>query len=166
MDIYPSLEKLQSKKKISKKLKNIISLEKKKKINNLNTWVKFYSESRKHSYKLLELVRKIQKKNKMFGYGASARSSTLLNYSKIDNKYIDFIVDKNELKNNKLTAGTDIKIISPRLARNKISKYNYCLILAWNFRDEVIKDLKKMKFIGKVIIPLPKKTNIYEIKKT
>ena len=31
-------------------------------------------------------------------YGASARSSTLLNYTDLNNKYIDFIIDKNNLK--------------------------------------------------------------------
>ena len=33
------------------------------------------------------------------GYAASAKSTTALNYCKIDNKYIDFIVDSTTEKN-------------------------------------------------------------------
>ena len=154
------------KKKISNKLLNLIKLKNKKKINNLKTWKKFSTDSNKHSQKLLSLIKKISKKNAIIGYGASARSSTLLNYSKINNHYLDFIIDKNSLKNNKFTAGTNIKIYLPRVVKNKIKNYKFCILLAWNFKEEVIKELKKMKFVGKVIIPLPKKTIIYEIKKT
>ena len=153
-------------KKISNKLLNLIKLENNQKINDLKTWRKFSSDSKKHSQNLLKLVRTISKKNLIIGYGASARSSTLLNYSKINSNYLDFIIDKNSLKNNKFTAGTNIKIHLPKIVKDKIKKYKFCILLAWNFKKEVIKELKKMKFFGKVIIPLPKKTTIYEIKKT
>ena len=49
------------------------------------------------------------------------------------------------------------------LAKKKIQNYKYCILLAWNFKREIIKDLKKLKFSGKIILPLPNKTKIYEI---
>ena len=101
---------------------------------------------------------------KIFGYGASARSSTLLNFSNINSKYLDFIIDKNMLKNKKLTPGTNIEILHPKNIKKKvIAEYKYCLLLAWNFKDEIIKDLKKLKFKGNIIVPLPKRIKIYEI---
>ena len=150
-------------KNIKTKLKNLINYEKKIKINSLKTWKKFKNDSEEHSEKLLNLIKNIKSNHNIFGYGASARSSTLLNYSKINNSYLDFIVDKNPLKSNKFTAGTNIKIISPMLAKKKIQNYKYCILLAWNFKREIIKDLKKLKFSGKIILPLPNKTKIYEI---
>ncbi len=150
-------------KKVSKKLKKLIDYEKKIKINYLKTWQKFYKDSNKHSKNLLKLVKNIKRNYNIFGYGASARSSTLLNYSKINNKYLDFIIDKNPLKKDKFTAGTNIKIISISQSRNKIKNYKFCILLAWNFRNEIIKELKNLKFTGKVIIPLPSKTKVYDI---
>lgn len=67
------------------------------------------------------------------------------------------------MKNLKYTAGSNIKIIVPNSARNKIKRYNYCILLAWNFKEEIIKDLKKLKFKGKVIVPLPRKTKIINV---
>ena len=79
----------------------------------------FRKTSQTHAKKFVDILNRIKLKNNLFGYGASARSSTLLNYSKIDNKLIDFIIDKNPLKNGKYTAGSKIKIISPK---NSIKK--------------------------------------------
>ena len=37
----------------------------------------------------------------------------------------------------------------------KINKFDIIFLLAWNFKDEIIRFLKKIKFRGNVIIPLP-----------
>lgn len=152
-----------NKRKISTNLKNLLKNEKISEINSLKSWKKFSKSSQAHSKKFLDKLKKIKLKNNLFGYGASARSSTLLNYSKIDNKLIDFIIDKNFLKNSKYTAGSKIKIISPRNAQKKIEKYQYCVLLAWNFKKEIIADLKKLKFKGKVLVPLPKTIKVYNV---
>ena len=153
------------KKKYSKLLESYIIEEKKNKINSFKKWQLFAKKSKENSNNLIKIIKKIKKHNKIFGYGASARSSTLLNYSNIDFKELDFILDKNLLKNNKFTSGTNIKIFSPN--KNIISKirneYKYCLILAWNFKKEIKSYLKKIKFRGKVIIPLPHKIQIDDI---
>ena len=94
-------------------------------------------------------------KGEIYGFGASARSSTLLNYCKITNKKIKYIFDKNSLKHNLYTAGTNIKIIKPLI--KVIKKLNHIVVLAWNFEKEIVYYLKyKMKFKGKIIVVLPK----------
>ena len=100
-------------------------------------------------------IKKISKyKKNIAGYGASARSSTLLNFCKIDNKKIKVIFDKNSLKHNLYTAGSNIKIVNP--AKNYIKKFSCILILAWNFEKEIINYIKKTGFKGKLISVLPK----------
>ena len=90
----------------------------------------------------------------MSGYGASARSSTLLNFCKINNKHLNFIFDKNKMKNNLYTAGSDILIKKP--LKKEFRRINCVIILAWNFKDEIIKFLKKeVKFKGYIITVLP-----------
>lgn len=97
--------------------------------------------------------------NRIVGYGAPAKSTTLLHYLGIDNELIDYIVDDSPLKQNLLTPGTHIRI----WPTNQIYDYGFnlsqnrdadvILILAWNFAESIIKN--HSKFGGKFIIPLP-----------
>ena len=96
----------------------------------------------------------------MIGYGASARSSTLLNFCGIDNKILDKIIDKNKLKKNQFTPGSNIKIIDYDNIIQEIHKFKIIVVLAWNFKKEIIKDLKNKGFKGKFLLPLPNKIEI------
>ena len=55
--------------------------------------------------------------------------------------------------------GTDILVKSPN--EINIIKPDYILILAWNIKDEIIKNIKKINPKCKFIIPFPK-IKIYE----
>jgi SAM-dependent methyltransferase len=150
---------------LSKKLEKYIDIEKKNKINAITSWKLFAKKSKKHSKNLKKVIlKKILKENKiLIGFGASARSSTLLNFSQINDHHIEFIVDKNKLKHNLYTPGSNIIIKNIEILKefNK-SKINI-IILAWNFKNEIINFLKKIKFKGKILIPLPKKLKLYDI---
>ena len=98
-------------------------------------------------------------KGNLYGYGASARSSTLLNFANIDYKNVKFIMDKNNLKNGFYTPGTKIKII--KFSKNKLPKNSNIIILAWNFKKEIINQFDKKKNY-KFIVPLPNKVKIHE----
>ena len=52
----------------------------------------------------------MRKKNdgNVVGFGASARSSTILNFCGINNSYLDFIIDNNKLKKEGLEVLVDI----------------------------------------------------------
>ena len=97
------------------------------------------------------------KYGKLVAYGASARSSTILNFAKIGKNHLKFIVDKNPLKNNLYTPGTKIKIINSKFFFKKINQFKIILILAWNFKKEIIKEIQSHGFSGRIILPLPKK---------
>lgn len=133
------------------------------KINDFATWENFAKNSFLHKEKLLEILNCITAKNEaIMGYGASARSSTMLNFCGIDYKIIDVIADKNSLKQGKFTAGTHIPIVSPEEMMKRNPKH--ILILAWNFKDEIINYLEsEFGYAGDYIIPLP---NIPRIQKS
>ena len=97
------------------------------------------------------------KYGKIVAYGASARSSTILNFAGLGEDQVEFIVDNNPLKNNLYTPGTKIKIINSKRFIKKIKSFKVILLLAWNFKNEILKELKKNRFVGKVILPLPRK---------
>ena len=97
----------------------------------------------------------MNKKNKIAAYGASARSSTLINYCGLNNDHIKLIFDKNILKSGLFTAGSNIKIALP--TKKRINSYKYIVLLAWNFSEEIIKYLKNdVKFKGFILKVLPK----------
>ncbi len=88
------------------------------------------------------------------GYGASARSSTLLNYLKLNDNHLKKIFDINPLKKNLFTPGTNLKIEFP--TKQKIKSSNIIFLLAWNFKKEILNFLKTNEFNGKILQPLPK----------
>mgnify|MGYP006087128739 CR=1 FL=1 len=138
-------------------LKKFIKYEKNKNLNNLNTWLKFSKKVKIHRDKFKKLIlKKFKADGKMFAYGASARSSTLLNYVNIDNQFIDFIIDQNKLKEGYMTPGTNIKILTFKKVSHLIKNYKSMILLAWNFKDEITKFLLKKKFKGEILVPFKK----------
>ena len=80
---------------------------------------------------------------------------TLLNYCKLDKDIMDFATEKSKLKINKYTPGTNIKVFSDKEILKR--KPDYALILAWNFKNEIMKNNNKyLKSGGKFIVPIPK----------
>ena len=149
---------------LSSSAKKILLEEKINKVNTLGKWKNFAKNSQLHKISFLERIKKfLDKKYKIIAYGASARSSTFLNYSNINNKNIKYIIDKNPLKINKYTPGTNLKIVSLDQFKKKINKFNILLLLAWNFKKEVVQDLKKLSFKGIILTPFPKKINCIKI---
>jgi hypothetical protein len=149
---------------LSDDLKNFLLDERKYKTNSLNTWKKFAKKIKLHKTSFLKNIKKfLDEKNKIVAYGASARSSTFLNYCGLNNKIIGYIVDKNPLKLHKYTPGTNLKIVSFKEFKERLLKFNILLLLAWNFKDEIIRDLKEIGFRGVILSPFPKKINIKKI---
>ena len=137
-------------------LKKMEFNEKKLKINLLEKWQEFGRKSIIHANNFEnDVIKNLTNNNKIFGYGASARSSTLLNFCDLNNSKINFIIDQNPLKHNLYTPGTNIPIYSFKKAKNKI-KGMKMVLLAWNFKNEIINYMKSKKFKNKIIIPLKK----------
>jgi len=156
---------LYAKKKKEKETEKVTyyrDLEEKNRINDLSSWQDFAEKVRAHRKQLLEILEDaIDSGRSIVGYGASARSSTLLNYCGIDSKYVSMIADQNELKHDHFTAGTHIPINSPQIVMKK--NPDYVFILAWNFTDEIMNILKdEYGFKGKCILPLPNNPKIVE----
>ena len=78
-------------------------------INSLH--IKNFKKKNLSKIKLVNIFDKLKKNNnKIIGYGATAKSCTVLNYCKIDNKTIDFFYDTTSYKINKFLPGSKIKI--------------------------------------------------------
>lgn len=151
-----------NKEKPSKILQKYKLREKKEKINDFKKWNEFAKKSLEHKKFLTLIIKKSAKNKTIVGYGSSARSSTLLNFCEIDNKIISVIADQNSLKQGLYTPGTHIRIESPEKVFSK--KPSSVILLAWNFRDEILNLLKnKYNYKGEVIIPFPNKPSVINI---
>ena len=135
------------------KFKNMIYEESVQKLNSIKNWKKLNLICKKHKIKLNKMINKLKTNNNIAAYGASARSSTLINFLNQNNQSIKKVFDLNSLKRGLFTPGTHIMIEKP--ISKKINKFDIIFLLAWNFKDEIIRFLKKIKFRGNVIIPLP-----------
>jgi SAM-dependent methyltransferase len=104
---------------------------------------------------LVELLVDLKKKNKrVVGVSAPAKGMTLLNYCKIDDSLLEYITEKSELKIGKYSPGMHIEVKPDSVLLE--DKPDYALLLAWNFADEIMNNLKEFKNNGgHFIIPIP-----------
>lgn len=104
---------------------------------------------------LLFLLGLKQRGAEIVGITSSARSNTLLGFTKIDNKILDYSVEKvGSPKIGLFTPGTHIQVFE----ENKLFKEQpgYALVLSWHIGGELMKILRKNGYKGKFIMPLPK----------
>lgn len=88
------------------------------------------------------------------GYGCPAKGSTLLNFYRIGTDRLEFLADKNELKQGLFSPGMHIPVVAPE----QILQHppDYLLVLAWNFADEIMQEQAEFRRRGgRFIIPIP-----------
>jgi predicted TPR repeat methyltransferase len=94
------------------------------------------------------------------GYGAPGKGNTLLNYCGIGTDFIDYTVDRNPYKHGKYLPGSRIPIRTPESIAE--TKPDYLLILPWNLRDEIMKQMAYIReWGGRFVVPIPA-VRIYE----
>ena len=97
-----------------------------------------------------------QKKNgkKVAAYGAAAKGNTLLNYCGIKNDLIEYVVDASPYKQNKFLPASHIPVVNEdHLKKNKP---DYVIILPWNLREELTRQLSYIgDWGGKFVIAIP-----------
>lgn len=95
---------------------------------------------------LLFLIEQKRAGRQVGAYGAAAKGNTLLNFAGVKPDLIPYVCDAAPSKQGKYLPGTHIPILSP----DEISarKPDIVLILPWNIRTEVVKQLAEIRSWG------------------
>lgn len=126
-----------------KSINQYIELEKKFKLDKIETYYKFAKDIENIKHNSLKKINSIISENKkIIGYGAPAKATTVLNYFGINSDHFEYIVDDNHLKHNLYVPETGIKIIESDTINP--DDYDFVLVLAWNFFDSIKKQQKKL----------------------
>jgi len=132
------------------KINNSVKIEIKKELtfglNKLSTYKTFEKKVKKSKKNLLKIFHNLNKKNlRIIGYGATAKSCTVLNYCGLGNTDIKYFFDTTSYKINKYLPGSKIMIKKyKKLDRRQV---DVVYLGAWNFKEEIFK--KEKSFIEK-----------------
>jgi SAM-dependent methyltransferase len=130
--------------------------------NTLASWQEFARRSVRHRDHLRGVIAELVSQGaRLIGYGASARGSTLVNFSGINHTHLLAIADRNPIKQGTWTPGADVRVLAP--ADALALKPDGVLLLAWNFCDEIMTELRQAGFRGRVVLPLPRDVHIVEM---
>lgn len=104
---------------------------------------------------LLALLAELKSKGaRIAAYGAAAKGATLVNFFGIGRDTLDFVVDRSTYKQGRYMPGAHIPIRPPSRLVEEMP--DYCLLLAWNFADEISKQQQPYRDRGgKFIVPIP-----------
>jgi SAM-dependent methyltransferase len=92
---------------------------------------------------------------RLAAYGAAAKGTTLLNYLGLGAEHLEFVADRSPHKQGRYIPGVRLRIVPPDMLLE--ARPDYCLLLSWNFADEILDQQRPYRDAGgQFIIPLPK----------
>jgi methylation protein EvaC len=83
---------------------------------------------------------------RIVGYGATAKSATVMNYCGIGPDLISFVCDNTPAKQGLYTPGSHVPVRPPEAFRE--ADADYALLLAWNHADEIMEKEAKFREAG------------------
>ena len=138
------------------RVNSLLQYEETLKLDSINTWLDFYNRINELKEKTVSFIKSEKEKGKkIWGYGASTKGNTLLQYFGLDHTLIEGIAERSPHKFGLKTVGTNIPIYSEQEMRNQ--KPDYLLVLPWHFINEFVeRESDFLKDGGKFIVPCPK----------
>jgi hypothetical protein len=138
------------------RINSILAYEKGLKLEDPKIYKDFYNNILKLKQQTVSFIKEQKSKGKsIWGYGASTKGNTLLQWFGLDSTLIDGIAERNPVKFGLKTVGSNIPICSEEEMRK--AKPDYLLVLPWHFIYEFCKREKDyLDNGGKFIVPCPK----------
>jgi hypothetical protein len=138
------------------RMESILSLEEKFDVESPEVWEQFQKDIDALKEQTVAFIKEEVAKGKTFyGYGASTKGNTLLQYFGLDSSLISAMVERSPYKFGLKTIGTNIPIISEEEMRQ--SPPDYMLVLPWHFINEFVsREQDYLNNGGQFIVPCPR----------
>ncbi|WP_354069416.1 class I SAM-dependent methyltransferase [Bradyrhizobium sp. LB5.2] len=136
-------------------VEQMLANEEREKIYELDTLRKFAQGVANNRLALRAMLTGLkQSGSKIVAVSAPAKGMTLLNYCGLGSDFLDFVTEKSRLKLGRYTPGMNIEVVPDDMLLKH--QPDYALLLAWNFAEEIMNNLKEFSDRGgKFIIPIP-----------
>jgi methylation protein EvaC len=124
-----------------------LEIESKLGLHQIEPYKQFALNCEKSKKDLVALLQKLKKEgNRVVGYAATSKSTTVLNYCGIGPDLVEYICDTTPLKQNKFSPGMHI----PIKAYEEFQKDNpdYAILFAWNHAQEIFSKEKDFESGG------------------
>ena len=121
---------------INDSVSQFLNIEKEFGLLDYNTYLEFAKRVQQSKSNVIKNIKKLKDQGlTLVGYGSPAKATTSLNYFGITTKEIDYIVEDNNLKHNKIIPGVKIPIYSKDKLNEKLP--DVIIVMAWNFFEEI-----------------------------
>ena len=132
-------------KTVSQNVNRLIQQEKKIGLDKKHAYMNFTSSVDKIKDDLIGLLTMLKNEGKkVVAYGATSKSTTVINYFGITPDLIECIYDTTPIKQNKYSPGAHIPVLPYNQFRE--SNPDYVLLFAWNHAEEIMK--KERDYMG------------------
>jgi SAM-dependent methyltransferase len=140
---------------VDRSVDGILALERELGIDRFETYERFAQDAHRIKRELNDTVSSLLGTgNRVVGYGAPAKGSTLLSFLELGPDKISYIVDRSPLKQGRYTPSSRIPVVGPE--HLLADQPDYVLLLAWNFVDEILEQQADYRRRGgHFIIPVP-----------
>jgi nucleoside-diphosphate-sugar epimerase len=113
-------------------------------LTNIDMYFEYANECKRKSFNFkINILKHMLDGYTIIGYGASAKGNTILNYIKITNDEVKYIIDDQKTKQGLFTPGSNIPICD----KSKLIEFDKVAILmiTWNFKDEIMRKVKDVR---------------------
>jgi ABC-type Fe3+-hydroxamate transport system substrate-binding protein len=134
---------------------SVIDLETITKLNEPRGWDVFSHRAQAQRRDLRAILTEVKQAGaKVVAYGAAAKFMTMLNFCDIGTELLTCVGDANPRKQGMKCPGVRIPVVSPEALMAEDP--DFILIGAWNFQDEIIRQLRQQHGYRKdFLLPLP-----------
>jgi len=125
------------KRPVSLRLEMMLAAESAAGSNEIETYRRFAGAILEKKEENLEYLHRQRLEGKrIFGFGAPVKGNTLLNYFGVGREFIECLVEKNPLRKGLVSPGMHIPVV----LEDEIAPPDIYYVLAWNFKDEILRN--------------------------